>query len=559
MRNLSISTKIYGVVTLLILLAVAVGGLGLYTLNRYSKAVEAMVNASSRATIGEQVNALVLSVVADSRGIYMSATPEEAKKYTAPLLKGLDAIAKKVAEQQALLPAGRTSELDAQAAKVKEFVQFRTELARLSQEVGVTEARAYGDNDTNRSNRKQLNELIVKTASENASEVSATQDTVKALHQKTFTMIIACVVIGGLIAAVLAWIIVNSAILKPLHAIRNSMLALAEDDLTIDIPGKDRTDELGGMARAVQVFKENGIEKKRLDEAQANEQRAKEERGRKVDTLLSHFERSAAGVVTNVSAASTELTQTAELMTNVAQKTNTQSTDAARASEMTSTNVQSVAGAAEEMGATIREIASQVSRSGEVVGEAMSKVDIADQSSQALLKASESITAVTALIENIASQINLLALNATIESARAGEAGKGFAVVASEVKNLASQAASATEKIRQQLDAVQTMSQSLATELTGVKSAVERVNEFSSAIASAVEEQSAATREIVSNMQVASGGVQEISGHVASIKDSAGSTVESSQQVRDAAKILSQQAEQLDMEVRTFLQGIKAA
>jgi methyl-accepting chemotaxis protein len=211
------------------------------------------------------------------------------------------------------------------------------------------------------------------------------------------------------------------------------------------------------------------------------------------------------------------------------------------------------------MAATVREIASQVAKSTEVVTEAMQKVDAADRSSKELVKTSQSIGAITVLIESIAEQINLLALNATIESARAGEAGRGFAVVANEVKNLAAQATKATEQIRQQLSTVQEMSEQVAGELGVVKVAVDKVNEYSSTIAAAVEEQSAATNEIVSNMQTAAHGVDQINANVNSIRTSADETSESTRQVLDAAKLLSQQSEMLNLEVDTFLKGIQAA
>lgn len=559
MKNLSISKKIYAIVAVLVLLSVIVGAIGIRTLQLYNNEVEKIVNSQQRSLIGEQINALVLSVVADSRGIYMSQSPEEANKYAPPLVASLKTIREKTDKMADLLPEERRSELKDLSDKVNEFIKFRSELARLSQEVSVHDARAYGDNDANRSNRKKLNELIVATAASMAAEVTDNQDKLDSLYRNAKIAISLIVVLGAAFASLMAWLVARSGIIRPLTDIRQSMTQLAAGALEADIPGEDRKDEVGGMAKAVAIFKRNAVEKRSMDEAARREQKAKEERQIRIDALLQKFDRSAAGVVTNVSSASTELSQTAEQMSGVARHTSDQSNQAATASDQTSQNVQSVASAAEEMASTVREIASQVSRSTEVVQEAIRKVDTADQSSKALVEASQSINAITAMIESIANQINLLALNATIESARAGEAGKGFAVVASEVKNLATQATRATEQIREQLASVQQLSGTVANELVDVKNAVEQVREYSSAIAAAVEEQSAATNEIVSNMQVAASGVDQISRSVTDIKQSAETTTTSTRQVLDAAKMLSQQSEMLNLEVRTFLDGIKAA
>ena len=559
MQDLSISKKIYVIVALLVVLTILVGGIGVYTMQRYNQKAAQMVNSSTRALLGEQTNALVLSAVSDSRGIYMSTDAASAKKFGDPLLQTLAKITEKVKAQQALLPAEKAHSMDALSDKVAEFVAFRTELVRLSQEASVADARAYGDNDVNRTNRKQLNDLIVANAAETATDVAAGQKAMQHMYRIALVAIGIAVVAGSILGVILASLVANSGIIRPLSSIRLAMRDLADGKLDILIPGENRRDEVGMMASTVAVFKHNAIEKRAMDEAAVQEQRAKEARQKRVDALLAEFNSKAAGVVSSVSSASTELSLTAEQMSTVARSTSSQSSEVVVASNSTSQNVQSVAGAAEEMAATVREIASQVNKSIAVVRDAMVKVESADRVSRQLVEASESIGAITAMIESIAEQINLLALNATIESARAGEAGKGFAVVASEVKNLATQATRATEQIRQQLASVQGMSNAVAGEMGTVKQAVSSVQDYAAAIASAVEQQSAATNEIVQNMQTAASGVEQINQHIEGIKESADSTTESTHQVLDAAKMLSQQAEHLDLQVRSFLSDIQAA
>lgn len=559
-RNLSIKGKILAVSALLLTFILILGAVSLYAINTYDKDVEALEHAHSRRFLNTHLEGLVYSVVADSRGIYMSDTSENAKKFEDNLLVTLASIKKAAAELRGKVPAHEMKgDIKTLFDSIDSFIAFRTELVRLSREVSPAAAREFGDNEANRANRKQLNDALKQRIEANAIRTKQVTEDANHLYILAFNAVIAVAGISLVLGFVLSYAIARFGIVKPLLNIKEAMSTLANGNLDVEIEGEDRRDEIGSMARAVAVFKTNAIEKKRLDEAAAKEQHAKEARQKRVDELLTQFNSSAASVVASVSSASTELSRTAEEMSGVAQRTSTQSMEVATASNQTSQNVQSVAGAGEEMAATVREIASQVAKSTEVVQEAMRKVTSADESSRELVKASQSIGAITVLIENIAEQINLLALNATIESARAGEAGKGFAVVASEVKNLATQATKATEQIREQLSNLQGMSADVAGELVAVKESVDRVSEISATIAAAVEEQSAATNEIVSNMQTAAYGVDQISRSVGSIKESADDTSESTRQVLDAAKMLSQQSEMLDMEVRNFLKNIQAA
>lgn len=294
-------------------------------------------------------------------------------------------------------------------------------------------------------------------------------------------------------------------------------------------------------------------------EAEQREQREKEARSQRVAQLIAEFDTNATRTVSTVASASTELSQTAEHMSQLAMDANRQSTEVASASQQASQNVQSVASAAEEMAATVQEISRQVSLSNTMVREAMQKAESADASSRELVEMSRAVGAIADLIENIAGQINLLALNATIESARSGEAGKGFAVVANEVKNLATQTAKATEQIRQQLDGVQKTAVDVADILGSVKESIGKVSESSTTIAAAVEEQSAATHEIVSNMSTATLGVEQINQGIFSIKGGTETTSASTNQVLSAAKMLSEQAEKMDSQVKSFLQQIQTA
>lgn len=377
--------------------------------------------------------------------------------------------------------------------------------------------------------------------------------TYASLHKVVIGIVLAlitCSVISGLVALFL--------VIKPLAHIVDAMSVLAAGNTNTEVPFNDRTNEVGSMAKAVQVFKLNMIEANRLKaEQEAQKARTEAEKRAAMQTLADNFESGIQGIIGMVSSASTELFITAEGMKKIVASVSIESGNAASASQQTTGNVQSVASAVEEMSASIREIASQVSKSSMVVTNAVDKATHADQIVQALAAAVIEIGSISELIQNIAGQINLLALNATIESARAGEAGKGFAVVASEVKNLAMQTGKATQEISQQIDNIKHVSVEVATVLKDIQDAIRDVNSYSSGIASAVEEQSAATREISANMQQAAHGVDNISTNITKITHNATNADSGASEVLVAAKTLSEQSEKLNVEVRQFLDGVR--
>jgi len=348
------------------------------------------------------------------------------------------------------------------------------------------------------------------------------------------------------------------SITRPIGGMTDSMGVLADGNLDAEIPSQDRTDEIGEMAEAVQVFKDNAIEVKRLEEEQkANEERQAREKREMMLKMADDFEGSVGGVVNSVSSASTEMQSSATALSATAEQTSKQSTTVAAASEEASTNVQTVASAAEELSSSISEISRQVAQSTQISATAVAEVEGANAQVQGLADAAKKIGEVVALITDIADQTNLLALNATIEAARAGEAGKGFAVVASEVKNLANQTAKATEEISSQIGGIQSATEDAVHAIGSIGGIINQMNEIASTIASAVEEQGAATQEIARNVEQASAGTGEVSSNIAGVTQAAGETGESASQMLGAAQELSQQSELLRNEVDKFLNNIR--
>ncbi|HZH50239.1 MAG TPA: cache domain-containing protein [Microvirga sp.] len=349
------------------------------------------------------------------------------------------------------------------------------------------------------------------------------------------------------------------SISRPIGRLVENMSSLTRGDLDASIEGAERKDEIGTMARAVQVFKDALIAKRTADEQAALELDAKMRRAQALDHLTKQFEANVSAMTQSLSAAAAEMEATAQSMTAIADQTTDQTVSVASAVQQTSANVQTVAAATEELSISIREIASQVAESSRIAGQAVEDAKRTDLTVQTLASTAEKIGNVIQLINNIASQTNLLALNATIEAARAGEAGKGFAVVAAEVKELASQTSKATEEISAQIAAIQQATGDSVGAIQGIVRTIGQMSQISTAIAAAMEEQGAATAEISRNVQEAAHGTDLVSGNIADVRQGAGETGAAAAQVLAAAQELAHHSASLGSEVDRFLSGVKAA
>ena len=361
-----------------------------------------------------------------------------------------------------------------------------------------------------------------------------------------------------LVGMLLAWR-VGRGVARPVTALTGAMGRLASGDTDAAVPGAERRDEVGAMARAVQVFKDALIAKRAADAATAAEAAAKAERAGRLDALARGFEANVSVLTQGLAGAATEMEATARAMAGTADETERQSATAMRAADDTSANVQTVAAASEQMSASIREIAGQAGQSARIARQASEEAKRTDGLVRQLAASAERIDTVVALINTIAGQTNLLALNATIEAARAGEAGRGFAVVAGEVKDLAGQTTRATGEIAGQIGAIQDASRQSVEAIRSIGATIAEMAAASNAIAAAMEQQGAATQEIARNVQQAANGTGAVAGSIADVRGGAGSTGAAAAQVLSAAQELSRHSESLRREVGGFLEGVKAA
>jgi methyl-accepting chemotaxis protein len=348
---------------------------------------------------------------------------------------------------------------------------------------------------------------------------------------------------------------------RPMTRLNGALDAMAKGNLDVAIPGAERGDEIGDLAKTVTVIRRNAEDqahdeaasKARQDEAAARLRKSE------MQKLAEQFEAAVGAIVNTVSSASSQLESSAGTLTQSAERSQHLATTVASASEEASTNVQSVASATEELTSSVTEIGRQVQESARMANEAVGQARSTTDRVSELSKAATRIGDVVELINTIAAQTNLLALNATIEAARAGEAGRGFAVVASEVKALAEQTSKATGEIGQQISGIQAATQDSVNAIRTISGTIERLSEISSAIAAAVEEQGAATQEISRNVQQAARGTEQVSVNITDVQRGASETGSASSEVLKAAKVLSGDSNRLRQEVSKFLNSVRAA
>ena len=385
-------------------------------------------------------------------------------------------------------------------------------------------------------------------------------DELTVVSDSTTVTCLVSVGLGLLASLALSLLIGIKGLSQPIARLKEVMEAFANNDLKADVPGKERRDEVGEMAKTVEVFKKNGLEVRRLKlDQEASETRAAQQRKADMHKLASDFEGAVSVIIQTVSSAATELEASANTLTGTASRTEQLSNVVASAAEEASTNVQSVASASEEMASSVNEIGRQVQESARIASDAVKEAQITNDRVFELSQAANKIGDVVELINTIAGQTNLLALNATIEAARAGDAGRGFAVVASEVKSLAEQTAKATGEIGDQIKGIQTATAASVQAIKEIVGTITRISEISSTIASAVEEQGAATREISRNVQQAALGTTQVASNIIEVQRGSTETGSASSQVLSSAQSLSVESNRLKAEVSNFLSTVRAA
>ena len=559
--KLSIRTKIISVVSLLLVALAGMGALsatGMRSLNANTNEIASNWLPSIKA-LGE-LNAGLLAYRSILRAHLLAETVEE--KQT--IEKTLEALVQKNngirKSYEAMISSPEERALYDDWAKhwqqYKDIAANTMELSR--KEAGHLPREALELNKQGMKIGQEADAILARDIDLNDKGAEKETQAAGQTYTSVLTMLAVIVSLAILIGGAVSFYVIRD-VSTGIASIVTPMQALGKGELEAEVPHQGEKTEIGQMADALQIFKEALIAKRAADQAAATDAEAKIERGRRVDGITREFERMIGDIVTNVSAASSQLEASAGTLSNTAARSQELSTTVATASEEASTNVQSVASATEELSSSVNEISRQVQESARMASDAVGQARATTDQVAELSKAATRIGDVVELINTIAGQTNLLALNATIEAARAGEAGRGFAVVASEVKALAEQTAKATGEIGQQINGIQAATQNSVGAIREISDTIEKLSEISSTIAAAVEEQGAATQEISRNVQQAAQGTQQVSSNIMDVQRGATETGSASSQVLSAAQTLSADSSRLKSEVSKFLTGVRAA
>ena len=401
--------------------------------------------------------------------------------------------------------------------------------------------------------RAVIDEIVADANRYNAESEAA------AARNESWYMVIVWAVSGIVLLIVLGGVLfMVTGVVRPVARMTSVMKSLAEGLLDIEIPSAHRRDEIGQMAKAVDVFRENAIEARAAKQRELEQQAERQQRYERMDQLTHAFDASVKDALLRLAHAAEQMESSSGRLSEVAAQSNHQVIAMTSATEEASANVQTVASSAEELSASFTEMTRRAGESADIARAATSQGSDAKGMVTSLVQSADRIGEVVRLINDIAAQTNLLALNATIEAARAGEAGRGFAVVAGEVKNLASQTAKATEEIQSQIGAVQSATQSAAGAIEAISETISRVNAIAAEISAAVEQQTAATHEIARSIQEAAMGTHEVSSNMAGVKETAEHTKQSAGEVRATADGLKRESEQLRTLVGRFLEEVRA-
>jgi methyl-accepting chemotaxis protein len=558
LAKLSIAAKLYVIFALLATMTVALAAAAIFNSNRHVALTNEFESAFVGAENVERINSLVYAVVMESRGIYMSPDIATAKKYAEGLTRFNDQIGG-VMEGWERSVRPEDADVFAQfAGRVKKFQEFRRELVRRGTEIGPASGREWGDNDANRTVRTALtNDLDVlgRLYANRSREIYGRIES----GMETSALEMMLLGAAALMLAMFGALVIHRSIARPFAAVTRTIEAVAGGDATLAVPFRDRSDEIGALARSIAVFQDAMRRNVELNKTVLTEAEAKVQRQEQIAAETARFGTSIEVSLSRLDRLFQQMLSASSLLADAADLASEKTGGAASAAGEASANVRDIAAAAEELAVAVSEINRQVVQSNAIATKAVSEAARTSDSVKELSEVGRRIGDVIKLITAIAEQTNLLALNATIEAARAGEAGRGFAVVAGEVKALSSQTAKATEEIGAQITAMQSATGRSIQAIAGIERTIREIGEISGAIASAVTQQGAATQEIARSVEVAARRTNDTTDEVVRVGEATENTRASATSVKTLADDLAAAAGQIRAQVDQFFSKLRAA
>ena len=543
---------VLGAVTILLS---AVAGWSIYTLGQLSLRVESAENGRFAL---KAIDGLIYRTVMESRGIYMSSKPDVLERFA----KGQDAALKDidgvVERWRKTVTDDVREDFERVAKGVKVFNDFRYELSRIGREKGNEAARVVGDAEPTRIARQALNKEMDALAKRYDQLRGDLGNAVEAVYARML-FFIAFGVVSSLATIVVGMLIVARTVVRPLERLSGVMGRVVDGETAIEVAYTDRGDEVGRMARSLDVFRKAMAERALFADKDNRQRQEREARQQAIEEQIARFREAVGGDFNQMSLAIDGMVTTAGQLNQVSLRASSHASSMAGSTRDTSSNVSTVAAAAEELSVSVQTISERVKHSNSVVSRASVVAGETTGKIGELASAADKIGNVVNLIQAIAAQTNLLALNATIEAARAGEAGKGFAVVASEVKSLASQTARATEEIAAQISGIQSSTNDVVSAIDSIVATLSEIDQVSREIGASVEEQGAATSEISRNAQSAAAGTVSLASDVDEVTTTVGETESAARSVRVASESLAGQAQRLKSAIDGFLNGVAAA
>lgn len=504
------------------------------------------------------INAQIYATVMESRGIYMSKDTTVARRFAKGQKGHLEEIDRLVLEAEPHILAAQSGTFAKIRNLLEQFVTFRTELGRLGTEVSPLEARLFGDNEANRSNRTALNAEITRfdqTIVASRKELVDEEEAARKMQSTFYPAIL----VGALAVFVVALFMSRRTIVQPIVDVTASITRIAAGDTSDTVRHRERGDEIGALANGIEAFRAAVETSNRMQASMASEAQAKLERTERLEQAVASFDSEIRKLSQEFLSFADTLGETARDQMKSAREANDLASSVSAAAEQSSVSLQTVASGAEELSGSIAEIDRRVAEAAETARVAVGNSGEAASRIHELAQSAQRIGDVVDLIQSIAAQTNLLALNATIEAARAGEAGRGFAVVAQEVKTLADQTAKATEEIGQQISSMQTAASVSVGAIDQIRQTIAAIDQIAEDLARAVKEQGFATTEIARNVQEGAAGAVEVNGNIRAVKETVDHSSQNAVELVDLSEKLRARSDGLHRRLGEFFAMLRAA